>query len=202
MTFSKDISILILAAGNSSRMGTPKQLLKIKNTTLLEHTLSCAIESRVESIAVVLGADSAKIQKSIPANNVTVHVNQDWVTGMGSSIKLGVKKIIAENINTQAIIILVCDQPMLKSGHINKLVEMYLLKTPLAVASSYKDAVGVPVLFDRMLFADLLRIGDTHGAKEIISTLRNNLLILPFAGGEIDLDTIDDYQQFINRAPQ
>ena len=199
MTFSNDISILILAAGNSSRMGTPKQLLKIKNTTLLEHTLNCAIESRVESIAVVLGADSYRIQKSIPGSNVTVIVNQDWRTGMGSSIKLGLKKILSQNINTQATIILVCDQPTLKAGHINKMVEMYLLKSPFAVASSYKDVFGVPVLFDRTLFSHLLTIEDHKGAKEITANLRERLILVPLAGGEIDLDTMEDYQQFINR---
>jgi molybdenum cofactor cytidylyltransferase len=195
-----DLAIIILAAGNSSRMGTSKQLLEVDGQTLLNRTISCAMASNITNITVVLGANAEVYTKALKNKAVHVEINPDWNLGMGNTIKFAVKKLLNRFINVQGLLLLVCDQPLLSAAHINTMVDLFLKNTPPGVASRYKNTFGVPALFDRIAFADLLSIRDDSGAREVLNKLDSGLQLVSFEGGEIDLDTPDEYRQFINKA--
>lgn len=194
-----ELSIVLLAAGSSSRMGTSKQLLKIGNITLLEHAIQCAVESAAENTLIVLGAEVNQHRAAIQHLPVAIEVNADWAIGIGNSLKFGVHKVLELWPETQALIVMVCDQPKLTTHHVNALIDVWRKDQPLAVASEYSDTTGVPALFDRAAFSDLLNISNSRGAREVLEKLDHQLIRVLFAGGEIDLDTPVDYQTYLKK---
>jgi len=199
MTRYNDQVIILLAAGNSSRMGTSKQMLSVNGHTLLEHSVNCAVGSQIPNVIVVFGSHAHDHQAALKGRPITMEINQEWASGIGSSLKAGLKKAIQSYPNVQAIMVLVCDQPLLSSVHINRMASAYFQSRPLAVASQYNNGVvGVPALFDRSIFSSLMQLDDKLGAREILNKLNQELTLIPFVGGEIDLDTPEDYHRYIN----
>jgi molybdenum cofactor cytidylyltransferase len=197
MEHLSDHVIILLAAGSSSRMGKPKQMLNVNGTTLLQLAVSSSLSSQISSIVVVLGANAIEHQSVLNNLPITTVVNSDWSKGMGSSLKVGLRKAISVFPDMQAAMILVCDQPRLTSDHINTMARTFNQSKPIAIASQYNGTVGVPAIFDRSLFSRLLLIEDKAGARDVLRKLEKELITVPFAGGEIDLDTPEDYQRFI-----
>jgi len=199
MTRYNDQVIVLLAAGNSSRMGTSKQMLSVNGRTLLEHSVNCATASQIPNVIVVFGAHAQDHQVALKGRPITIEINQQWANGMGSSLKAGLRKAIQSFSNVQALMVLVCDQPLLSSVHINRLASAYYQSKPLAVASQYNNGVvGVPAIFDRSVFSSLMQIEDKSGAREVLEKLNQDLVLIPFIGGEIDLDTPEDLKRYIN----
>jgi molybdenum cofactor cytidylyltransferase len=198
VTGESQIAILILAAGSSSRLGQSKQLLDINGKPLLVHTVNTALQSKANNVLVVLGSEQEKHGAILQGLPIETYYNKDWQKGMGNSIKAGMSCLLS-NFDVSAVIILVCDQPLISSSHINNLIEKYLNTKASLVASGYADTIGVPALFNRSLFQDLLNLEDEQGAKKIINKFKDSLLSLDFPGGEIDLDTVDDYLNFKKR---
>lgn len=195
---------MLLAAGNSSRMGRAKQTLDIGGKTLLNHAVACAMASQIPNVVVVLGAHHSETQNLIRGLPVITVENPDWERGMGRSLKVGVYKALERNPLLEGITIMVCDQPRISVRHINEMGRIHIIKRPLAVASEYNGVLGVPVLFDRCVFSDLLKLDDHAGAKDVLQRIKSEVISYPFPGGEVDLDTPDDYQDFmksINKQP-
>ena len=203
MEFTNE-AIVILAAGSASRMGTTKQALDIGGQTLLSHSVGCALGSQIPNVIVVLGAHLAETQNILKGMPLATVVNTDWNRGMGKSLKLGVTKALEINPLLEGIMIMVCDQPKVSVTHINEMGRMHIIKRPMAVASAYNGILGVPVLFDRSVFSELLRIDDQSGAREVLQKIKAEVVSLPFVGGEIDLDTPEDYTRYmqsLNKKP-
>lgn len=192
----RDIGIIILAAGSSSRMGTSKQLLLVDGQPLLLKTVNAAIASGLKDIVVVLGANASQHRKIIDNLPINVTVNNSWEDGMGSSIKAGVSFLLASNKNIQGLVILVCDQPLLKSDHIIKLVDQHQRTGKSIVASHYAKTSGVPAFFGKEFFRELLALEDSEGAKKIILRNKDAMTTVDFPQGEIDLDTPEDLRRF------
>jgi molybdenum cofactor cytidylyltransferase len=190
------IAIIILAAGQSSRMGTPKQLLPYQGKTLLRHVTEIAIASVCHPIIVVLGAYYKKISHELKSLPVQIVENTEWTTGMGSSIRCGIQALIPFGNSVEAAIILVCDQPFVSLQTINQLVDAYHSTQKPIVASAYEDTLGVPALFQRKLFPELSRLNHTEGAKNVIKCHKQSTFSIDFPQGAIDLDTPDDLQKF------
>jgi molybdenum cofactor cytidylyltransferase len=189
----EDVAIILLAAGSSSRMGKSKQLISIQGETLLEKSVKTALHSKGKNIIVVLGANEAQHRGVIEDLPVSIVYNPHWQNGMGSSIKSGLKRI---TIKSEALIIMVCDQPLLTSSHLDTLIDHYKsTRTPI-VASSYSGVIGVPALFDKSLFARLSLLEDSQGAKKIIESGKEFTDSVNFPEGSIDLDTPEDLHQF------
>jgi molybdenum cofactor cytidylyltransferase len=197
--FKKTISLILLAAGSSSRMGQSKQLLVLENESLLLRSTKAALTSSSENVTVVLGDNEKEHRSVISHLPIQIVVNQDWQKGMGSSIKTGLHHVLKNQPDVQAIIITVCDQPLLTSSHLNKIIAAYQQKHECIVASRYSNSAGVPALFDKDLFSELLNIEDSHGAKVVFSKHLENVGLVDFPGGEIDLDTWEEYQNFISK---
>lgn len=186
------VSAIILAAGSSSRMGQSKQLLPWKGETLLTHTVNLALASRIGHVYVVLGSNEEEHRKIVKHLPVSLVVNEGWARGMGSSLKAGLAE--AKKIS-DAVLIMVCDQPFVTSQHLNHIIEHFEKTDQQIVASKYLDTVGVPALFGKKMFDELMNIGDEEGARKVIT--RHDPGIVLLQSGE-DLDTPDDYRSALN----
>jgi len=191
------IGILILAAGNSSRLGQPKQLLPYLNGTLIEHVVfEARTVSNVKTI-VVTGATHKALLSILAKTGVELCFNPDWKLGMASSIKAGLAALLASQPDVDACILTVCDQPYLRTEIFNQLITLYLEKDCGIVASQYGQTLGTPVLFNKRFFSDLQKLQGQEGAKRILNNYKTNVCVLPFLKGEIDIDTMEDYVKFI-----
>jgi len=194
----QDIGIIILAAGSSSRMGQSKQLLMIDGEALLLKTIKTALQLKAATV-VVLGAREDEHTAILRDQPIATIVNTNWQKGMGSSLKAGLQYILVCSPSVASVIVLVCDQPALTSIHLLKLIQVYRTSGKSIIASYYSHAPGVPALFDKLHFSELLQMDDTHGAKKIIQQHSDKTAIVDFEDGSIDLDTLEDYQNYINR---
>jgi molybdenum cofactor cytidylyltransferase len=118
---------------------------------------------------------------------------------MGGSIKTGLNYLIQSGAQLDAVILMVCDQPALTSDHLLKLVRKFSEKKKSIIASGYANSGGVPVLFGRSFFSNLLLLGDEQGAKKIIQQFPDQVETVDFPEGALDLDTEEDYQNYINK---
>ena len=179
---------ILLAAGESSRLGISKQLVQFQGKTLLENTFEAM--QPLDTVVVVLGAREHQHLAVLPEDCITI-LNTDWKLGMGNSIKKGLALLLQLSTNLEGILISVCDQPYLNQDHIQSMKEQFLIEPSTAVASSYAGSLGVPVIFPKSCFEQILEINDLAGAKKVIETCQNPFSI-PFENGEIDIDTIED----------
>jgi molybdenum cofactor cytidylyltransferase len=193
---NREIAILLLAAGSSSRLGRSKQLLSITGQPLLLKSVKAAIESGIKNITVVLGANEQAHREVITDAGVQVVVNTAWKKGMGNSLKVGLSYLLQQTPKAEAVITMVCDQPLINSDQLLKLIFQYESSESTIVASLYQGVAGVPVLFDRTLFSELLSMSDETGAKKILQEHPHLVKTVPFPGGEIDIDTDDDLKKF------
>jgi molybdenum cofactor cytidylyltransferase len=166
-------------------MGQSKQLLPWGNGTLLSHAVRVAMASRAQHVFVVLGDNEVAHRKAIEDLPVTVIVNPDWQKGMGSSLKVGVSE--ARKVS-DAVLVMVCDMPFVTPEHLNNIMET----KQAVVASKYPVTVGVPALFRKELFDELMTIGDSEGARKVIANHKPGIVLL---GSGIDLDTPEDYRK-------
>ena len=189
---------LILAAGSSSRMGQSKQMLDIHGEKLLIKTIEAFFAAGVTTVIIVLGAEEKTHRDLISHLPVDVVHNSEWQRGMGSSLKTGIRKLTTDYPSADAAIVSVCDQPLLSPQHIQALLARYDATAKKLIASEYSGAPGVPVLFHKSFFEGLMRLPDDQGAKKIILENIGEASLVPFPGGEIDLDTMEDYRSFLD----
>lgn len=194
----KNVGIIILAAGNSSRLGQPKQLLAYKETTLLKNTVKEASLVPHAVVIVVTGSNHELIEKELDNTAVKISFNPDWETGMSSSIVKGLKDLLRLQPDIQKCIFTVCDQPFVTGALFTNLVEEDQKSGKGITASEYTATLGTPVLFDKKYFAELLELKGQDGAKKIITKYLDDTAKVPFEKGSIDIDTEDDYNKLIS----
>lgn len=193
----ENIGIIILAAGASVRLGRPKQLLEFEGETLLERIIENALASELKTV-IVLGANVGKVKKSVENLSVEIVVNEDWQSGMSSSLVEGLRKMIEIKNNLQAVIILLCDQPLINENTILKLIETQKSTNQMIVASRYAETIGVPALFRRDVFDELLNLTKKIGAKSIIEKYaETDLATISVPEAEFDIDTEEDFEQLV-----
>jgi molybdenum cofactor cytidylyltransferase len=197
---SANFSVLILAAGSSSRMGTSKQLLKIESEPLLVRTVRVALETKPEITVTVLGAKEQEHKAVIAPYPVSIFFHREWERGMGSSLKAGLKYLVSIQPATDGVIILVCDQPLLTSSHIALLFEKHKKAHKPVIASWYAGSPGVPAYFHKSFFDKLFSIDDEAGAKAIFRKYPEFVETVDFPEGSIDIDTAADYENFKRRS--
>jgi molybdenum cofactor cytidylyltransferase len=191
----EQIGIILLAAGGSSRLGHPKQLLLYKNQTLLQHSLSVALASNAQMIVVVLGADADILQKELTGEKIHVVINAYWQEGMASSIRTGVKAITEISPSVEGVILLVCDQPFINSALLNNLITAHQKTGKEIVACTYGNTFGPPVFFHHSLFSELLQLKGDTGARSIVQKHLDSMEAIPFPEGIFDIDTEADYEK-------
>jgi molybdenum cofactor cytidylyltransferase len=189
------VGLVMLAAGGSARLGRPKQLLPYGGRSLLRHAAEMAVASVCRPITVVLGAHAAELTGELRDLPVQVVENPYWSEGMGGSLRVGLETLTAISSRMGAVVIALCDQPLLSAGTIDALVRAHRERLRPLVASEYGGVLGAPALFSRALFGELMGLKRGSGAREIIGRRRGEVWGVPFPGGLIDIDTPDDYEQ-------
>ncbi|SER25875.1 nucleotidyltransferase family protein [Pedobacter rhizosphaerae] len=188
-----DTGMIILAAGNSSRLGQPKQLLTYQGKTLLTIVSEEALKTSYRPIIVVLGAYADEISKAHRDPRISYVVNDNWQAGMASSIFTGLTALLDNNKALENVIIAVADQVFITARIFENLTENYQLTSKGIVASSYGETEGTPVLFNKKYFAQLLQLEGNKGAKKILAENPSDMSTVSFEKGHIDIDTATDY---------
>ena len=191
------VGLVILAAGASTRMGRPKQLLEYQNKTLIHHTVNIAVASLCEPIVVVLGAYAEFIKPEIKSFPITPVLNLDWREGMSTSIRVGLETILNLSSKLDAIVLMLCDQPFVSTALINQLIATYHKTKQPIIASQYGEIVGVPALFERQFFPHLLELKGDRGARQIIQQSLSTVVPVTFPAGAFDIDTPTDYARLL-----
>jgi molybdenum cofactor cytidylyltransferase len=191
---------IILAAGASTRMGVPKQMLQVGGEPMLRRAAHAAIEAGCRPVVVVTGAHTAASRKALCGLEVREAKNEQWESGMASSVRVGIEAIIATNPQIAALVLMVCDQPYVTRDVIAGLVRASRETNCSIVASRYGRSYGVPALFRRTHFGELMRLKGAGGAKTIIREHRRQLHLVPFPEGKIDIDTPEDFARLETRS--
>ncbi len=194
----RSIAVIIMAAGASRRMGQPKQLLPYKGQTLLNYITKCAIASLGNPVIVILGANAEKIEPEIASLPIKIIKNKHWNEGISSSIRCGISYIQKQDLHTDGVVFLTCDQPFISAELIQQLIDAYYSTNKPIIASKYGETLGIPALFSHTFFSALMKLKGDRGAKKIINKYPDLVDVIDFPQGNIDLDTLENYQHFIN----
>jgi xanthine dehydrogenase accessory factor len=191
------IAAIILAAGASTRMGRPKQLLpSFGGQSLLRRSAIEAIRSGCRPVVVVTGAHADGSSREVGDLPVQVIHNPDWTSGMSSSLRAGLAALAGDDNRANATIVTVCDQPFARAPVLEALARAYRSSGRGIVASEYGGVVGVPALFGREHFAELAGLRGAVGARQVIAAHAREVVRVPFPEGVIDIDTREDYSGF------
>lgn len=192
------VGIIILAAGNSSRMeGAPKQLLEFKGRSLLRGAAETALETDCCPIIVVLGANAEKLHSEVEDLTLNIEINKNWKQGMGGSIKAGLSKLIEIETELDAVIISLCDQPLITAEIYKRLTTIHQETAKPIVASEYENITGVPALFGRVMFDELLSLTGAAGAKFVIKKNADLVQTINVSEAASDVDTKQDYENLL-----
>lgn len=194
------VAAIVLAAGGSSRLGRPKQLVVCQGESLLRRTVKAAIEGGCAPVVVVVGSAAERIAAEIADLAVITVPNNDWQRGLGTSIRAGLQALVAAERDAAAVVLLACDQPHVSGSVVAELVRRFRESRNAIVASRYAGTVGIPALFDRSLFAPLRELPDDCGAKHLIESSVAEITFVAFKEGAIDIDTPADFAALQTRA--
>ena len=189
------VAAVVLAAGGSTRFGKPKQFALFQGETLIRRTVAAAIEAGCAPVVVVTGEDSAQITSELTRFTVTIAMNPDWQSGLGSSIVVGIRNAMNLASDLDAAVLLTCDQPFVNAAVLTQLMQLRLTSGKPIIASAYAETLGIPALFDRSCFPDLLRLKGDSGAKGVILARPQDVASFDFPAGAIDIDTAADYEK-------
>ena len=193
MNKKSDIPILILAAGSSSRLGSPKQLLELNGKTLLQKAIAAALEVS-EWVGVTLGANEVLIKPTIADLPVELIFNKKWSEGLSASIRVGIN-FLEKNKKPKAVIIMLCDQPYVDAFLLKKIITKFEQSKKSIIACQYDDQPAVPALFDVSFFEKLKNIKGDRGAKSLIMNHLEETEFIFFEKGTLDVDTKADYER-------
>ena len=187
------IAALVLAAGASQRMGSPKQLLRLGEKTLLEHVLDAVRGANVDEIVLVLGADAAEIQGTVSTGGLVVVMNESYQQGMGSSLRRG---LAAVNAKAEGVLVILADQPFVRTATLNSLIEYHRSHNTQIIIPMYKGFRGNPVLVDRSVFPELMKLQGEIGCRAIFGSHTENIQKVPVDDPGIlqDMDTLADFR--------
>lgn len=188
------IAGLILAAGESSRMGTDKALLTYRGRTFLEHLVATLHEAGIGRVAVVLGHHAEEIRRAVSLVGVEVIVNRDYACGQTSSLQAGLSGI--ERDDLQAVVLCLVDHPAIAPATVRKLVESFRQSSAPVVIPTHQALRGHPVLLARALFAEFLRLGADKGANAVVRAHRTETQFVEVddAGILVDVDDPETYR--------
>ena len=187
-------AIVILAAGTSSRLGSPKQLLEYNGKTLLQHAIDTALATGCPKVMVVLGARADMLKLKLANQPIEILENKNWQEGMASSIRYALQNITIAGFQPESIIFMVCDQPYVTSSLLMSLVEKSVETGLPIIASGYDDKAGTPALFHKSMFPQLMDLKGDKGASALLAAQPEKVAIVPFPKGVTDIDTVADYK--------
>lgn len=186
------ISAIILAAGQSARLGTPKQLLPWQGGTLLDFTVSTIRDSGIDDIVLVLGSNAELIKKSLNKPALRIVYNASWKSGKASSIRAGLNAISRA---AEGVLIFLCDQPYLTAELIQKIIRAGESSPADIIAPAIGEQLINPILFKRRTFSAFLTLQGEEGGKNLFSCYPLQRVEWGDARLLWDIDTPEDMQK-------
>ena len=189
---------IILAAGDSSRMGAPKQLLELEGRSLLRRAVETAAAARCAPVIVVTGRESSRLAAELNQLPATIAFNANWEKGIGASIRVGANAALSASPKIGAMLLMLCDQPLITPHMLRALIEAREASGKPACVSEYAGTLGPPVLIGRSLFPQLLSLPDDRGAKEMWADRPELVCRVACPAAQFDIDTTEDYQRLLH----
>ncbi len=184
---SQGLEILIPAAGGSSRLGHPKQLVEIDGQALIRQVVALAESVQSATIHVVLGAHRERIERALAGcQGIRIHHNPDWSSGMAGSLQTGLAQVRPE---CRAVLVLLPDQVYVSASDLQRLVSAWQTAPDRPAAAAYAGTFGVPAILPRSLFPQVMALSGDRGARAIFTACRDQLISVPIPGAAFDLDT-------------
>jgi len=190
-----NLSVMLLAAGGSTRMGQPKQLLTFQGKTLLRRMGELCEALPATQRVVVLGSRSEQMKPELEGLDMEIALNPDWQRGMGSSIHTGMQQL---SPSANALLMLLVDQPFVSVSLLQQMIDAAKSGSEL-VTALYGEVAGVPTLFSSRFFPALTALSGKGGARKLIQAHRSEATLIPFPQGKIDVDTPEDYQRLLGK---
>ncbi len=194
MNPSFKIGIILLAAGNSRRLGQPKQLVNYQQQPLLQHVMNTTYPFSFGRRVLILGAQSETILSQIETDEYDVIINENWKEGIASSIRVGLETLMEKSGITE-VLILLSDQPYVTQKIISRLISSH--QPGQITACEYGETIGVPAIFSDRYFPELRNLKGDQGAKKVILRHIQRVAAVPFPLGEIDIDKPEDLEKLI-----
>ncbi|HMN46579.1 MAG TPA: nucleotidyltransferase family protein [Povalibacter sp.] len=191
-----NLHVLVLAAGASTRLGQPKQLVKLGGRPALHGVVSVATAIAGQAVTVVIGAHAAELTRLLAHSPASVIVNRRWEEGMASSIRFGVSSLPAA---TEAVLVLLGDQVAVTADDLKRLVAAWKEQDGVIAAATYDQHVGVPAIFPRVCFGELAGLRGDQGARQILERNSYRVMRVPMPNAAIDLDTPEDLAALTER---
>lgn len=197
-TVLEKTAIIILAAGGSTRLGAPKQLLKDKNgVSFLKKICTIALSIDCQKVYCILGAYHESISKELEDLAVVPLVNAQWDTGLASSLHLSIVHLSTHHPDIESAVFLVCDQPFISKLLLETIVKEHASTGKPIVACHYQHIMGTPALFARSMFPELLKVSGDRGAGTVIKDHAEKVALVEFKEGIFDIDTTNDYELYL-----
>jgi molybdenum cofactor cytidylyltransferase len=184
------IAGLVLAAGSSSRLGRPKQLLPVDGVPLVRRAALAALNSSCERVFIVVGANRTAVIRAIADLNVEIICNRGWQEGIGGSVRTGIGTI-GRTPDYDAALLMLVDQIRIDSEHLESLIAAFRRHQQIA-ASGYDSILGVPALFPRRYFGELRQLRGDSGAKGLLGKYASSIVSIPCPEASVDVDTPAD----------
>ena len=207
---AKSCAAIILAAGASTRLGAPKQLLLLNGESLLRRTVRIALEAGCSPVLAVLGAHAEEMLPELEGLNATAVLNPEWRLGMSTSVQAGLAKLLSLDPSgsrsespfgspsaiswAKDALLLVCDQPATTPALLKRLIEAHGQASLPITACRYSETLGVPAVFSSLVFPELLELTGDQGARRVIARSPARVAAVDFPGGASDIDTPEDVQ--------
>ena len=181
-------------------MGKLKQLLPYRGRTFVQHAIRQALEAQFDPVIVVVGAEAEAVRSAIAGERVHIVHNEQWRSGMGSSVSAGVKRIQEEGFESAAVAITLADQPLVIAEHLRAMRRQVHLSGAAIIAAQYNDTLGVPAIFARKIFGMLLHLPPEAGARHLLRQPGLQLKAFPLPEAAMDIDTPDDLEALLSGA--
>jgi molybdenum cofactor cytidylyltransferase len=184
------IAGVVLAAGASTRLGQPKQILVVNGETLVHAAVRAARDGGCDIVCVITGDSNTTVESAVADLHALIVHNTEWRQGLGTSIRAGVEQMA----DASAVVLLACDQPAVDGKIVSSLIDLHHQSGRPIVASRYAGTVGIPALFHRSCFAEFRNLADEDGAKGLIAADPSRVAYLEFPDGALDLDLPADVE--------
>ena len=188
---------VLLAAGSSSRLGEPKQLLHYDGRPLITRAAETILSADISPLVIVIGAHAEKIRPVLDGLSVVIVENKSWAEGMGSSLRTGIAMLESIAPALDAALIALCDQPHFSRASIDAL-RAALTGSRSIAATRHGESAGVPALFCRDYFPALRALTGTQGARNLIAANPAHVACIDLPELAIDIDTATDWARVRN----